>query len=478
MNNIPRFEEVMAELSRRDYGEYVEYAHKGRYIHGKFTRYLTKQVQEFIQTDTGHAYDILCLSVPPQHSKSTTITETLPSWLLGKNPDARIILVSYNQDLAKSFNARNKDKIREFGKDVFGIEIGDTDNTEETSIKGHIGSIISRGIMSGITGKPADYIIIDDPIKNREEADSQTIRDKIWGEWLNSVKSRLGVKAKVIVIQTRWHQQDLIGMMVDNEPNVTYLNFPVVCEVDEDVLGRKLGDTLFAEMGKDKAWWDDFRKSYLTKEGSRAMVALYYGRPSNAEGGLFKRAWFLNNLYEGTAKVNYKVISVDATFKDSSKSDFVAIQVWGKRENGLYLIEKHKNRMGFIETLETLNQVVQRHPDYNEIAIEDKANGSAIIEVMRRKYRAVIPVEPYGSKESRASAISPMVEAGDVHIKSEHFSLIDEAVDFPNSEHDDEVDAMSQALNRLRLVVAKDTVVKTEDDWDYDDQVNDILAFR
>lgn len=469
--------EVLEELSRRKFRHYVEYVHNGRYLHGAFTRYLADTVQEFIEKETGNAYDILCLSVPPQHSKSTTITETLPSWILGKNPDARIILVSYNTDFAKLFLRRNRDKIEEKGLGVFGLELGTVDNAEEVNIKGHQGSIISRGILSGITGRPAEYIIIDDPIKNREEADSDTIRDKNYQEWLSSIKTRLAPNAKVIVIQTRWHKQDLIGMLVDTEPNVTYINFPIVAEGD-DILGRKAGDTLFPEIKKDRAWWDDFKKSYLTQEGSRALNALYYGRPSNVEGGIFMRRWFLDNLYEDLPKVAYKVIEVDATFKDTKKSDYVAIQVWGKVGKDCYLIEKTKQRMGFVETLNKIEDVVRRHSDYNEIGIEDKANGSAIIDVLRRRYRAVIPIEPYGSKESRASAISPMVEAGDVHIKSEHFSLIDEAIDFPNSDHDDEVDAMSQALNRLRNVVAIIKKPKDEDDWDFDDQINDVLSFK
>lgn len=472
-----KHQEVLNEMSRRRFKDYVHQVHKGRYLHGAFTKYLTDAVQTFVEQESKNAYDILCLSVPPQHGKSTTITETLPSYLIGKNPEARIIVVSYNADFAKLFLRRNRDKVAEFGKDIFGIELGDIDNAEEVSIKGHQGSIISRGITSGITGRPAEYIIIDDPIKNREEADSETMRSKVYQEWLNSMKTRLAPRAKVIVIQTRWHKQDLIGMLLDTEPNIKYINFPVVAE-GKDVLGRDEGDALFPEIGKDREWWDDFKRSYLTQEGSRALNALYFGRPQNVEGGIFMRKWFLDNLYEGDKKVAYKVIEIDATFKDTKKSDFVAIQVWGKNGKDCYLLEKHKQRMGFVDTINKIADVVSRHKDYNEIGIEDKANGSAIVDVLRRKYRAVIPIEPYGSKEARASAISPMVEAGDVHLKSEHFSLIDEAIDFPNSDHDDEVDAMSQALNRLRNVVAIEKKPKEEDEWDFDDQINDVLSFK
>lgn len=477
MSKAPTYDEVMIELSRRNYAEYVEYVHRGLYIHGRFTRYISKVVQDFVETDTGHAYDILCLSVPPQHSKSTTITETLPSWIMGKNPNARIFLVAYNVELAKRFLRRNKEKIRDYGQDIFGIQIGAVDNAEELTI-GSIGGIKSAGITGGITGNPAEYFIIDDPIKNREEAESDTTRAKIFDEWLNSVKSRLGVGAKVIIIQTRWHKEDLIGKIVETEKNVQYINFPVVCLDDSDELGRKRGEALFPEIKKDEEWWKDFSLSYMSREGSRALNSLYYGKPTNEEGGIFKRKWFIDNLYEGSVQVYHKVIEIDATFKDTKKSDYVAIQVWGKNRNDCYLLEKHKKRLGFVDTVELISEIATRHSDYDEIGVEDKANGSAIVDVLKRKFRAVIPIEPYGSKEARASAISPMVEAGNVHLKSEHYSLIDEAIDFPNSDHDDEVDAMSQSLNRLRNVIAEPVPVKDEDEWDYDDQVNDILAFR
>lgn len=474
---IPAYKEVMNELSKRSFQEYVEYSHNGRYVHGKFTRYLTNEIQKFIETKTGNSYDILCLSVPPQHGKSMTITESLPSWLLGHNPDARIIIVSYNLDFSKLFLRRNRDKIVDYGKDIFGLEIGEIDNAEEISIKGRIGSIRAKGIMSGITGNPAEYVIIDDPIKNREEADSEAMRSKLYDEWLNSVKSRLAPASKVIIIQTRWHKQDLIGMINQNEPNVTYINFPVIAEHDNDELNRKIGDTLSPEIGRDKKWWEDFAKSYQNKEGNRALTALYYGRPSNDEGGIFKRSWFMDNLYTELPSVGYKIISVDATFKDTKNSDFVAIQVWGKINEDIYLIEKVKRNMGFVDTVEAIRTIISKYPDYNALYIEDKANGSAIIDVLKRKYRAVIPVNPDGGKESRASAVAPILEAGNVHVRSTDMSLVDEACDFPNSDHDDEVDAMTQALNKLRSIVSRIKIID-EDKWDYDDQVNDILGFR
>jgi predicted phage terminase large subunit-like protein len=482
--NIPTLKQVEHELCRRSYEEYAAYTHKTMYVRSKFTHFITNKVQDFIEKKTDNAYDILAISVPSQQGKSMNITETLPSWLMGKYPRARIIMASYNETFASKFLRRNRAKINEYGSEIFGLKI--TKDSSEEIENSENGSIISKGLLGGITGNPGEFVIIDDPIKNRQDADSPTIRETLHEEWMNSVKSRLGVGAKVIVIQTRWHQQDLIGYLLENEEHIEYVKLPIECLTDTDEMGRVYGELLVPEIGRDRKWWDSFKKSFANTEGTRALNSIYYCNPSNEEGGIFKRAWFEDNLYTtDPTKTRYKllprimhtVISVDATFKDTKKSDFVAIQVWGKSGQGNYLLSKVKRRMGFTETIKVIQEIIGQYPEYNAILVEDKANGSAIVEVLSRTYRSVIPVEPYGSKEARASAVSPMLEAGNVHILDIHGSLIEEAVDFPNSEHDDEVDCMTQALNRLRNVFADIPVAKDEYDIDYDDELNDILSF-
>ena len=120
---IPEYVQIQAkkELCRRHYRDYVEYVHEGRWISGKAVTFLCDEVQKFIETNTGHAFDILVISMPPQHGKSMTITETLPSWFLGKYPKKRVIEVSYNEDFAQLFGRRNLRKIKQFGEDIFNI---------------------------------------------------------------------------------------------------------------------------------------------------------------------------------------------------------------------------------------------------------------------------------------------------------------------------------------------------------------------
>jgi predicted phage terminase large subunit-like protein len=468
-------QEVMRALCRRDYAEYVEYVHEGRYIHGRFTQYLCKEVQTFIETVTGNAFDVLLLSTPPQHGKSTTITETLPSWYLGNNPMNHVIEISFNDDFAKKFCRRNNEKIKRFGQELFGITIGYPDTANEFYLTNGVGSMISRGVMSGIVGNPADLLLIDDPIKNRQEADSPTTRENILDEFLNSYLSRLSPGAKVIIIMTRWHKEDLYGYLLAQNINVKALNFPVECEVEKDILGRTFGDALFPEFGKDKKWLESYKLSFITDKGSRAWNALMMGKPTDEEGNIFKRAWFQH--YTQLPRVAIKVVSIDASFKEGTNTDNVAIQVWGKIGNRFYGIERVKRNMGFVDTIAVLKDLLYRHSDYMAIYIEDKANGSAIIDVLSRRYTAVIAVNPEGGKVARASAVAPLFEAGNVYIPDTWHEFENEMCDFPNSDYDDEVDACSQALNQIRDFVAE-FIVKDPDEWDADDQLNDILNYH
>ena len=450
--------EINIRLARSSYLEYVKYTNQG-YKESKFHNYLCGEIQKFIEKVDSSAFDILLLSVPPQFGKSTSVTETLPAYYLGKNPDKKVIICGYNEDFAIRFGRRNKEKIEEFGPVLFPeCKLADAprSNVEfETTKKGRC---ISRGILSGLTGNTADLFIIDDPIKNRQEADSETTRNTIWNEYLNSVRTRIKPGGKLIVIQTRWHEEDLYGMIAKNEKNVTIINIPCECDDENDVLGRKIGDSLCPEIGRGNAWLKEFKQAYVGKEGSRAWTALYQGKPVAMEGNLIKKEWW--KYYDETYKdleLPYVIISVDAAFKDGDDNDFVAIQVWGKKNGEFYLLDAIKQHLNFVDTLAAIRNFKSQYEDVIFILIEDKANGTAIIYVLSAEMEGVIPVKPEGGKVTRANAVSPAIESGHVHLPR-FASFVDDFVAecsaFPNGAHDDQVDAMTQALNRMIFVDA------------------------
>ena len=282
------------ELARKSYRWYLYYVHGQQWRRTKMSDFLADTVQKFVEEDTGNAYDILLIETPPQHGKSITITESFPSWYLGRYPKNRVIEASYNDDTAKKFGRKNLDKVEEFGKALFGMERGSIWNVLEFELSNGWGRMISRGIMSGITGNPANLLIIDDPVKNRAEADSQTYRDKLWNEWQNTLKSRLAAKAKVIIIMTPWHEDDLAARILANEPNTTLIRLPIEAE-EMDLLGRPVGDALAPELGKDNAWLAQFKASYLndpTNGGMRAWQALYQCSPRTEGGNIVRREWW------------------------------------------------------------------------------------------------------------------------------------------------------------------------------------------
>lgn len=450
--------EINIRLARASYLEYVKYTNQG-YKESKFHNYLCNEIQKFIEKVDSSAFDILLLSVPPQFGKSTSVTETLPAYYLGKNPDKKVIICGYNEDFAIRFGRRNKEKIEEFNGAIFPeckLAEAPRSNVEfETTRKGRC---ISRGILSGLTGNTADLFIIDDPIKNRQEADSETTRATIWNEYLNSVRTRIKPGGKLIVIQTRWHEDDLYGMIAKNEKNVTIINIPCECDSEDDVLGRNIGDSLCPEIGRGNAWLREFKQAYVGKEGSRAWTALYQGKPVAMEGNLIRREWW--KYYDEPPKelkLPYVIISVDAAFKDGDDNDFVAIQVWGKKDRNYYLLDAIKKHLNFVDTLAAIRNLKSQYEDTIFILIEDKANGTAIINVLSSEMEGVIPVKPEGGKVTRANAVSPAIESGRVFLPR-FASFVDEFVSecsaFPNGAHDDQVDAMTQALNRMIFVDA------------------------
>ncbi len=463
----------------------------------------------------GRPVRILVIQMPPQHGKSQAITETLPSFFLGHHPDRRVIEVSYGDDLARKFGRRNRKKLEEFGPELFGVDLDRTRKSDtDFEIAGHTGSMISRGIMAGITGEPGDLIIIDDPIKNRQEAESETYRARIWEEWQNSIKTRLSADGKVILIQTRWHEDDLAGRIVQHEQGVQVINLP--CEAEEDdPLGRRPGEPLFPEIGKDAAWLRRFKESYIndpTVEGGghRAWLALFQGRPTSTEGNMLKRHWWRYwkprgvDLPPVTVKMpdgefrNIEAVELpetfdqviqswDMTFKDSDGTDFVSGGVWAASGANIYRLDGIYERLDFVGTLRAMLAMSRKWPQAVTKLIEDKANGPAVIAMLRHRVGGLIPVEPTGSKVARASAVSPLIEAGNVYLPHPQIApwvndFIEQCASFPKAAHDDYVDEMSQALKRFMYAGAvgdsflpgSDPGRRRESDFDRDEDDEDL----
>ncbi len=460
----------LSELARDYYEFYVEYTHRGIYKHGKHTRLLSHVLQD---VESGKEKRVI-ITTPPRHSKSMTVTESFPSYFIGKKPNRRVIQVSYGDELARKFGRANKVKIEQFGLDIFNIRLSrDTSAVTNWGIQGYRGGMIATGIGGAITGEGADLLLIDDPIKNREEANSRTYRDKVWNEWQNTLRTRLHPGAAVIIIVTRWHEDDLVGRLLNPEygdvEDWTLINLPAIAE-ENDLMEREIGQPLWPEHGFDEKWAKDTEKAV----GSAVWASLYQQRPSAAEGAMVKREWwrrysipynrdtnrvgvFVDDMGNYIEYFMDEVIqSWDCSFKDNDGSDMVVGQVWGRSGQNKFLIFQVRSRMGFTETKQAIKMVAMQFPTARLKLIEDKANGPAIINSIQNDgdIGGVVPVNPKGSKLARLSSVTPDIEAGNVFLPTMEIApwvdaYIDELSSFPRGAHDDQVDATSQALDRL-----------------------------
>lgn len=473
--------EILRRRAAEDYYSYVQYVHPRIYKPNRAAELVCGRAQRFLEADTGNPYDVLIVTEPPQHGKSMNLTETLPSWYLGKYPDRSVIEVSYNDTFAEKFGLMNRRKVEAYGRELFGISIArDSRKKSDFELAERRGSMRSRGVKAGITGNPCHLMIIDDPIRNREEADSPAMRQKLIAGWMDDMKSRFQAGSKVILILTRWHEEDLAGWLIRNDPYVTVLRLPCECDSANDPLGRQIGEALCPEIGKDNKWLEGFKRSMTRSEGTRSWNALYQGKPSSEQGNLIRRDWW--KWYDmGTLEpMSQTILSIDASFKGREDNDFVAIQCWGKRGADAYFLDSVKEHMDFPQTLKAVRQMAGKWPDARPIYIEDKANGSAVIDMLRNEIPGIVPVNPAGGKVARVNAVAGFIEAGNVYLPKDVTwaeELVESCAVFPMGAHDDDVDAMSQGLNKLYFFSGELPQARDPDGGpDWDDQVQSMFG--
>lgn len=319
-------------------------------------------------------------------------------------------------------------------------------------VVGHRGRYRAAGVGGGITGEPADLLIIDDPIKDFAEAISENVRESVWNWLTSTAMTRLQEGGGVIIMATRWHLDDPIGRLLEKQPGRWELvNFQAVAEEDEPP-HRLAGEPLSVER---------YSLDSLTaiRDGGATSTyqwaALYQQRPSPLGGGIFKRDdWQRIKKDELPAKFSEVIQSWDCAFKDTRSSDFVVGQVWGIAGAGRYLLDQVRGHMSFSRTLEAIRQISAKWPRATRKLVEDKANGTVVIDTLKSEIPGLIAVEPEGGKQARAHAVSAFVEAHNVYLPADApwvAMFIEEAAQFPNGAHDDQVDACTQALNYLSL---------------------------
>ena len=441
------------ERYRISYEAYCEYAHYGRW---KPCRHLHLVCEKLEAVERGEI-DRLMIFMPPRHGKSQSTTETFPSWFLGRNPDRRVIEVSYSASFAQKFGNRNRKKVADFGEALFGIRL-DRSNSSKTNwdIEGHAGGMISVGLGGGITGEGADLLLIDDVVKNRKEAESETVRDGIWDEYSATLLTRLAPGGRIILIMTRWHEDDLAGRILkeakESGEHWEIINLP--CEAEEnDPLGRTVGEPL---------WPERFGAEWLTKKkktvGSRDWYALYQQRPQPPDAvRMFGRSWFeiVRDYPREARSVRYWDLA--ATEKRAGKDpDWTAGARIAEQDGIYYIVDIRHVQSSPLGVERLVAQTAATDGRSVKIYMEQEPGSSGVNTIDHYRRAVLKGYAYYGDKKTsnkveRAMPLSAAAEAGNVKLVLGDWNkdFLDEAEIFPNGRHDDMVDAVSGALTML-----------------------------
>ena len=408
----------------------------------------------------------LAISIAPQHGKSELVSRRLPALAHGIAPDLRIIATSYNDNLA-SFNAAEVRKIHaspEY-RHLFGRRQAPAANEHVAEklainranyfeIPGHQGYYLSAGIRGTMTGFGFDLGIIDDPIKNEDEADSEAFKRQLRNAWHGTFESReRGPHSAIVMVFTRWRQDDLMGYVMDLNPEPwTVLTFPAIQDLDGEIRPdydcRDVGEGL---------WLDRYGQKYYEEKRSRTpprtWSGMYQQRPSPGEGGMFKRTWFRWYMPSDIADGFDQVFQMwDMGFKKTGRSWVVGMVV-GVRGQDFFVLDRYREHVGFNDSQQAVKAMSSKWPEAYTKGIEDKANGPAIMESLHETVGGFVPVPADISKVARAAAATPVYMAGHIHLprdKQWSDEIIDEHADFPLSPFDDQVDTLVHAVNWYR----------------------------
>lgn len=412
----------------------------------------------------------LMIFMPPRHGKTMQVSEFFPAWYLGRNPTAQIIAATYSYDRAGDTGIKVRNQMLDpyHGKIFEGCRLATDTKSKNKLSTNHGGAMFSVGTSGTITGRGANLFLIDDPVKSREDAESEISRKKLVDWYRGVAYTRLMPENAIVLVMTRWHFNDLAGFLIEEMKHERWaiLKLPAICEDEKDIIGRSAGEAL---------WPSDYPLERLeeikTTVGTREWNAQYQQTPLPAEGGMIDLSWFKKYDYGEYAKVHMAVtagyskklpfgiksivISIDTAFKEAQLNDPSAFTVWGESTTDCYLLNVVNKRMKY-PTLK--RNVIELHKFYSKfelgqvrVLVEDKASGQSLVQDILAETRIPIialPANP--SKQVRMDSALPLIEAGKVHIPERCAWLVEyetQMARFPLWKYDDLVDSTSQYLN-------------------------------
>lgn len=421
---------------------------QNKYIAAKHIRFLEKKI--IPKLIKGNARIII--NMPPRHGKSEYLSKFLPAWHLLNFPNKKIIISSYGADLSKQWSRQIKEIITNYGRMLNGIKL----NPKHSAVGGFSinkfsGGLQAVGTSGSLTGKGADLIIIDDPVKNDQEANSLNQRNKLWEWYKATLYTRLEPRGNIILIMTRWHEDDICGRIIKTQAKKWDIIILPAIARDNCPLGRKPGEALWEErFSREKL--DELRETL----GEYWFESLYQQSPYPLSGGIFKvnKLKYFNFVdadvetengitWRGDLRV---FITVDLAASSKESADYTVLMAFAvDKDKNVYIFDVLRSHFDSLNHLEIITDFYQKWKPIL-VGIESVQYQSALIRAAAAKGIPVKALKPSKDKVSRALPMQAMLDNGMIYIPkyatwAEDFKS--ELIAFPNGKNDDQVDCFA-----------------------------------
>jgi predicted phage terminase large subunit-like protein len=404
----------------------------------------------------------LMVFMPPQEGKSQRVSRAFVLWLLEHDPTLRIAIVSYAANKAERWGRQIRRDL--FAHPSLGITLMADSRAAGRWETTAGGGLVCVGIEGGITGEPIDILIVDDPIEGRADAESKTIRDKAWDWWESDGSSRGSARFRVVVMNTRWHEDDVSGRLLVNEPgDWTVVSIPAIAE-DGDPLGRKPGEELPSVRGREPGYFHRLRQL----RSAYVFNSIYQQRPTAAAGNMFKRGdWRYwepvgdrMRLADDRSPVLLadcaRFITIDLATSTKTSADYTVAAAWCITPSGdVLLLDRVRDRVdegGHFDLVEPLRQ--RWLGPYDVTYVESRMFGTTFVYAAGRRGLPLAELEADVDKVTRAMAGADLLRQHRLWLPRKADWLdewLDEHAEFPNGKHDDQVDNTAYAA---RVAVA------------------------
>jgi predicted phage terminase large subunit-like protein len=435
------------QRAKDDFMVFVKHVYDG-FIEGSHHKQVAKQFEKLSKNPGSR----IIVNMPPRHTKSEFASYLLPAWLIGKNPELKIIQTTHTAELAVRFGRKVRNLMElEIYKQVFPeVELRADSKAAGRWETGQGGEYFAAGVGGAITGRGADLLIIDDP-HSEQDALSETAMENAYEWYTSGPRQRLQPGGSIVVVMTRWSLKDLTGKLIKAQAS--------------DVMSDQWDVIEFpAILPSDNILWPEFWKKdeLLRVKASLSLAkwnAQWQQNPTAEEGAIIKKEWWNTWEKETIPPVSYIMQSYDTAFSKKETADYSAITTWGvfqPEEGGadnIVLMDAKRGRWDFPELKEKAMEEFN-YWDPDMVLIEAKATGTPLTDELRRMGIPVVNYTPSrgNDKHTRMHLVAPMFESGKVWAPERRFAedVIDECAAFPNGEHDDYCDSMSMALIRYR----------------------------